>query len=115
MIRNFTKAKMHFKGSSHGGLGDSEWYDVWNKGDFISNVDFFCRGIIPPGCSVGYHKHGNDEEMYIVLNGQGTMTLDGKEFSVSKGDMILNPPGGEHGLVNDSDNDIEVLIIQISL
>ncbi len=35
--------------------------------------------------------------------------------SVGKGDMILNPPGGRHGLVNNSDEDIDILVVQIGV
>jgi mannose-6-phosphate isomerase-like protein (cupin superfamily) len=41
--------------------------------------------------------------------------LDGKEVKVSKGDMILNPVEGEHGLVNNSSEDIDLLVIQVSI
>lgn len=90
-------------------------YEIWGKSDFKSNVDFMDRVVVPPGSTIGYHKHGNNEEMYVVLGGQGTMTLDNEPVTVKKGDMILNPAHGEHGLVNDSNSDIDLLVIQIRL
>lgn len=90
-------------------------FEIWGRSDFKSNVDFIDRVVIPPGSTVGYHKHGNNEEMYIVLDGQGTMTIDNETVTVRKGDMILNPAYGEHGLANDSDSDIDLLVIQIGL
>ncbi len=59
------------------------------------------------------HKHARDEEMYII--GEGVMTIESEEKRVGKGDMILNKPDGTHGLLNDSDDDIKLLIIQASL
>ena len=53
--------------------------------------------------------------MYIVLAGQGTMTIENEPVTVRRGDMILNPAHGKHGLVNDSDADIDLLVIQIGL
>ena len=53
--------------------------------------------------------------MYILLEGEGLMTIDGKEAVVRKGDMILNPAGGHHGLVNNSPNDIDLLVIQVGI
>ena len=73
------------------------------------------RVVIPPNTTIGYHKHGNNEEMYIVLAGEGTMTIQGEPVAIKKGDMILNPTFGEHGLVNNSDTDIDLLVIQISI
>jgi len=77
--------------------------------------DFALRVVMPPNSSMGLHKHGNDEEMYIILSGEGLMTIEGIEQPVGKGDMILNKPCGTHGLLNNSSKDIELLIIQASL
>ena len=73
------------------------------------------RVIIPHNSTVGYHKHGNNEEMYIVFEGQGEMCINCEKRKIEKGDMILNTPEGEHGLVNNSDASIELLVIQVSL
>ncbi len=53
--------------------------------------------------------------MYIILDGQGVMTLDSKTVDVKKGDMILNSPYESHGLKNESASDLDVLVIQISI
>ena len=92
-----------------------ELFEVFGRNDFTSNCQFIDRQIIPPNSTVGYHKHGNNEELYIILNGNGTMTVDGESFHVKKGDIIKNRPYGEHGLINDSTDDIELLIIEISI
>ncbi|WP_282610649.1 cupin domain-containing protein [Pelagibius sp. Alg239-R121] len=115
MIKNFLDAAARRHMSSHEGEGLVELYELWGRADFKSNVDFMDRVVVPPKSTVGYHRHGNNEEMYIVLEGQGTMTIGTEPTTVKKGDMILNPPGGAHGLVNDTDADIDLLIIQLGL
>lgn len=115
LIRNFLDAPKDRREGSHGGLGPYELFEIWGRTDFSSNVDFMDRMLVPPGSSVGLHKHGNNEEMYIVLDGQATMTVEGRPVAVKKGDMILNPTFGEHGLVNDSEADIDLLVIQIGM
>nr|WP_239480611.1 cupin domain-containing protein [Parashewanella hymeniacidonis] len=115
VIRNFLKAEKQQQHSAHDGIGSVELFEVFGRSDFQSSIDFIDRQVIPPKSTVGYHKHGNNEELYIILSGSGTMTIDGIESKVTKGDIIKNKPFGEHGLVNDSDNDIELLIIQVSM
>ena len=115
MIRNFLDAQKQVQESSHDGRGPVDLYEIWGRSDFKSNVDFIDRVVVPPNSTIGYHKHGNNEEMYIVLAGEGTMTIGGEPTTVKKGDMILNPAFGEHGLVNASDTDIDLLVIQIGL
>ena len=115
MIKNYLNAARQNLEKSHDGKGPYALYEIWGKDDFKSNCDFIDRVTIPANSEVGYHKHGNNEEMYIVLEGQGTMIIGGKKQNIKKGDMVLNPAFGEHGLINDSDHDIELLVIQISL
>ncbi len=78
-------------------------------------MDFIDRVVIPPKSTIGYHKHGNNEEMYIVLSGEGMMTINGEPVTVKMGDMILNRAFGEHGLVNSSDTNIDLLVFQIDI
>lgn len=113
MIKNYLDDSVRQYATSHEGSGLSALYELWDRADFSSNVDFIDRLVIPPNGTVGYHTHGNNEEMYIVLEGQGTMTVGTEPTKVEKGDMILNPPGGAHGLINGSSADIDVLIIQL--
>ena len=115
MIKNFLDTQKRIQEGSHGGRGPVGLYEIWGKSDFESNVDFIDRVVVPPNSTIGYHKHGSNEEMYIVLAGEGTMTIHGEPVAIKKGDMILNQTFGEHGLVNDSDKDIDLLVMQINM
>lgn len=115
MIRNFLHAQKQVQDGSHDGRGAVDLYEIWGRADFESNVDFVDRVVIPPKSTIGYHKHGNNEEMYIVLSGEGTMTINGEPVTVKSGDMILNRAFGEHGLVNSSDANIDLLVIQVGI
>jgi len=65
--------------------------------------------------TVGPHRHGNNEEMYIVLSGGGTMTIEGEVQQIKAGDMILNAAFAEHGLVSDTDAPLDLLVIQVGM
>lgn len=43
------------------------------------------------------HFHKRSTELYYVLEGNGTVVLDGVEHSVSKGSLVHIPPGVVHG------------------
>ena len=115
MIKNYLTADKQIQNRSHGGVGNVELYEIWEKADFKSNIDFCDRVVVPPHSTIGFHQHGNNEEMYIVLEGQGEMRIEEKEYLVKKGDMILNPAGGKHGLVNNSQANIDLLVIQVGI
>jgi mannose-6-phosphate isomerase-like protein (cupin superfamily) len=110
-IRNFLSVPRTGK-SSHGGAGLVSNACVFRSADFSSGLRFLVHSIIPPGCSVGLHQHGADEELYIVLSGEGLMTVDGAQTRVRAGDCILNPPFGSHGLLNDTSDPLIILVFE---
>ena len=51
---------------------------------------------LPPGGSTQRHYHGRSEEIYLLLEGDATMELDGEEQVVGPGDAVLIPHGSPH-------------------
>ena len=51
-----------------------------------------------------YHLHYGQEELFVVLEGEGTLRYDDDEYPVRAGDVILTPPGPDtaHQIVNTS-------------
>jgi quercetin dioxygenase-like cupin family protein len=68
---------------------------------------------VPPGASLGRHRHGDDTEWYLLLEGTGMMHVEGKDHRVTGGDFVVNRPFGEHGLVNDSERDLHVMVFKV--
>ena len=54
------------------------------------------EATVPVGKPTERHYHKLSEEFYFILEGQGTMEIDGEERSVAPGDAILIPPGAWH-------------------
>lgn len=70
--------------------------------------------IIPPGkMSCPYHFHYAEEEMFIILEGEGTLRVAGERIPVRAGDIIDIPPGPEypHQIINTSDAPLKYLSI----
>ena len=56
---------------------------------------------LPPGASIGLHKHTNNEDVYLIVEGDGIFVgTDGKEIPVSDGDVTIARPGQSHSLKN---------------
>jgi mannose-6-phosphate isomerase-like protein (cupin superfamily) len=100
---------------AHGGAGTIGFHRVFDRADFEAPVHFVDYAVLPPGASIGRHTHGRDEELYLVLEGSGTMHLDGREFRVGPGTVILNRAGGTHALRNDSDAPIRLFVVEVGL
>jgi len=70
--------------------------------------------IVPRGADIGDHTHAtSDEEVYIILEGRGRMRLDGAEFEVGPGHVVVNRPGGTHALANSGDADLKLVVIDV--
>jgi len=51
-----------------------------------------------------------NEEVYMILKGKGTMMLAGKPVEVSEGIFIHLPAWCEHGLENTGNDTMEIMI-----
>lgn len=51
---------------------------------------------LDPGRATQRHYHRRSEEIYLVLEGGGSMELDGEEQEVHPGEAILIPSGAWH-------------------
>ncbi len=51
---------------------------------------------LPAGTATQRHFHKLSEEFYFILDGSGSMEIDGETAPVTAGDAILIPPGAWH-------------------
>lgn len=70
---------------------------------------------VPPGKRAWpFHNHHVNEEMFVILEGSGTVRIGSAEYPVRKGDIIASPPGGPetaHQIINTSDAGLRYLAI----
>jgi len=54
-----------------------------------------------PGDSIGYHQHVTNEDVYVIVSGEGTFKdKDGKDKPVKAGDVTIVRKGESHGIAN---------------
>lgn len=102
------------RGVAHNGKAEIAFSRITtpDQGSLFDHVDYV---EVPSGADIGFHRHAEtEEEVYIVMDGNGQMTLGDETFRVERGDIIINPPGGGHALVNDSGFPIKLVVIQVS-
>lgn len=98
----------------HAGIGRIQVcraYDRKQQANAIDHIDFV---VIPPGATIGRHCHGDNTEWYVIMAGEGEMLFQGNLIQVAPWDVIVNPPYGEHALVNNSSQDIHLVVFQHS-
>ena len=58
---------------------------------------------VPAGSATERHYHKLAEEFYFILEGSGSMKIDGEEAEVGTGDCVLVPPGAWHTIAAKAD------------
>jgi mannose-6-phosphate isomerase-like protein (cupin superfamily) len=92
---------------THNGGGQTIGYSFFKKAPRLGLV--FRKRALKPGSGIGYHEQKEDE-IYYVLSGRGTMTVDGKSFDVEPGTAVLTRPGSSHGLKQTGAEDLVIMI-----
>ena len=70
--------------------------------------------VLAPGKrSCPYHLHHAQEEMFVILEGHGTLRVAGERIPVRAGDVVFIPPGPQypHQFINTSDAPMRYLSI----
>ncbi|MEW5717002.1 MAG: cupin domain-containing protein [Chloroflexota bacterium] len=112
LIRNLFDAPYELQ-SIHDGKGRGKNALVFDRADFDTPLKFIRYCELEPGSSIGVHPHGANEEIYIVLSGNGVMTVNDESQAVKPGDVILNKPGWRHGLENTSKEPLKLFVFEV--
>ena len=67
------------------------------------NVRLIAEINLPPGASIGEHKHDNETEYYLILSGSGVVNDSGKDIEINAGDTIVTGGGASHSISNTGD------------
>ena len=92
---------------THNGGGQTIGYSFFGKVPNLKLV--FRKRAFHPGSGVGLHEQKEDE-IYYVLSGKGTMTLDGKTVEITPGTAVLTRTGSTHSLKQVGDEDLVIMI-----
>ena len=56
-------------------------------------------------------SYPDEEQVYFVLDGNGTLTYAGQKVPLKKDDVVFFPPGVKHGIANTSEAPIRVVVM----
>lgn len=73
----------------------------------------FAHTTLNPGCSIGYHVHTGDTEIYYLYEGKAEYNDNGKIIIIETGDVAFTPSGTGHGIKNIGDKPLELIALII--
>jgi len=100
---------------AHEGNGAIEIGRIFHNEKLEGSWDFIEYLVVPPGVTIGEHRHGSNEEIYFIIEGHAKMTVNGQEHDVKPGDFILNRANWEHGFRNEGSEEVKLLVIQVRI
>lgn len=82
-------------------------------GEGVMMAKMYCAGNdkimcnkLPPGASIGLHRHDDSSEAIFIISGHAIAICDGTEEVLAAGDCTFCPKGSEHTLRNSGDEDL---------
>ncbi|MFB0546993.1 MAG: cupin domain-containing protein [Anaerolineae bacterium] len=68
---------------------------------------------VSKGDKVPKHTHPEEEQAYIVLEGQGLLTLGGEQGEVGEGMVVYIPRGTEHEIEGISEEELVYIYVAV--
>ncbi|MCH2213115.1 MAG: cupin domain-containing protein [Fuerstiella sp.] len=99
----------------HGGTGTVHYRRALAPAVFSTPWAFVDHLIIPPESGVGTRQHANIEEIYYIVRGAGSITIDGRSAAIRKGDAFYTLLNESYSITNNSTGDLELLIVGVAM
>lgn len=79
-------------------IRDNETYKVYDLSE-LRNLNVSLTELYPQKFTTG-HSHDNIDEVYVFIDGDGSMEIGQQTFKVKSGDLMLVPRGDFHKVYN---------------
>jgi len=109
IIRN--KGTEKLRKNLFNGAGETEIETLFTPEEFSAGVRLCARITLAPGCGIGLHRHTGEDELYFILQGEGTVDDGETAAQVSSGTSILTRNGESHSLQNTGKEDIILIAV----
>lgn len=81
------------------------------KNNLFQTPRFFCDVYcFEPGQEQKGHVHGEQDKVYLVLEGQGTFHVGSDQRVLGPGEGTMAPAGEPHGVMNHTQSRLKVLV-----
>ena len=111
MIRKANDCKKEYRENMRGGNGTVEITNFATPAELNDKGRLFANITLNPGCSIGYHVHERDSELFYLIKGTALYNDNGVECTLSAGDVMICPAGTGHSIANAGDEDVEVCAV----
>ena len=76
-----------------------------------SHFTMVAENTLDPGAEIGYHVHESDDELFVILEGEGLYRENDADVRVGPGDMLFLVRANSHGLKNTGKGPLRLLAV----
>ena len=113
MIKKLSDLKVTVNQNMRGGDGSIIIKHIANKAELYDKGRLYAHITIKPGCSIGFHIHENEVEVYHMVSGTAIYDDNGTQTELSPGDTTITPAGQGHSIANKGNEDVELIALII--
>ena len=114
MIRRQNECKVEYREHMRDGDGTVELTSfIAGPEELNGKGRLFSKITLKPGCSIGFHIHDKDAELFYILKGNAEYNDNGTIVPVSAGDVTICPTGTGHGIANRTDETVELVAVLV--
>lgn len=111
MIRKAAECKKEYREAMRGGNGIVELTNFATPAELNDKGRLFANITLKPGCSIGYHVHEADSELFYIMKGQALYNDNGVDCVLTAGDVMICPVGTGHSIANNGEEDLEICAV----
>jgi len=99
----------------NGGHGNVLYERSLGPSTYTGNWAFMDHYVLSPGATIGRHMHQGVEEIWYVMNGEGTVTVDGETARLGTWDAVPVRTKEVHSFENTGSQDLEFMVVGVAL
>ena len=111
MVRKANECKVEQREHMRDGNGTVHIVNFASKEELNDKGRLFSRITLNPGCSIGYHVHETDAELFYILAGTGVYSDNGTDAEVQAGDVAICETGHGHSITNTGETPLEFVAV----
>ena len=106
MIKKSGGYEVSLKENMRGGDGTVKITNLLTKEELNDKGRLYGIIRLEPGCSIGYHVHEGESEIFHVLCGSALYNDNGTEVIINAGDTTVTASGEGHSIKNPSEDTV---------